>query len=277
MLNHFFRRYKRSNYRYYHISRKRWHRAVASHSIPGKHNPRARSRFIPNELTLDHIERKSLRLPCGKTVAQSWAALRKAWLGFKIARSNGHTNLMSYYASFITKVQREMGIEVTNFDSHIFEEELDEVADNCFYKKQVKSEVMIKEDDLNYDSMMNDAYEKTNRENYPMSTPRENIFDRSETYSSYLPPEKNKKLRPKIVSRIRHISQYRWYNLPAKASKLEVEDPNYYLNPGSGAAGEGEEEEDPNYYLNPGSGAAGEGEEEEERSGRRSSFYKRKR
>lgn len=256
MLNHFPGRHKRSNYHYYHSSRKRWHRAVASRSIPGERNPRARSRFIPNELTLDHIERKSFRLPCGKTVAQSWAALRKAWLGFKIARSNGHTNLMSYYASFITKVQREMGIEVTNFDSDILEEELDEVTDNCFYKKQVKSEVMIEEDDLDYDSMMNDAYEKTNCEKYPISSPRENIFDRSETYPSYSPLEKNKELRPKIGSRIRHNTQYHRYNITAKASELEVDDPNYYLNPESGA---------------------GEGDEEEERSGRHSSFYKRKR
>jgi len=83
----------RSNYRYYHSSRKRWHRAVASRSVPGEHNARGLSRFIPNEIILDHIERKSFRLPCGKTVAESWAGLRKAWLGFNIALSNENTEL----------------------------------------------------------------------------------------------------------------------------------------------------------------------------------------
>ncbi|HEX9319126.1 MAG TPA: hypothetical protein VF884_09340 [Nitrososphaeraceae archaeon] len=164
---------------------------------------------------MDHTERKSFRLPCGKTVAESWAALRKAWLGFKIALSNGNTDLMTHYASFITKVQMEMGIEVTDFDSVILDEEaLNELGVDCFYKKQVRNEVTTEENGLNYDSMMNDARGKTNDEYYPVSSPRQNIFDRSDS-----PFEKKEKLQPKIISQTSHAARSCWYNLPAKASK----------------------------------------------------------
>jgi hypothetical protein len=72
---------------------------------------------------MHHTERKETILPCGYTVAESWAALRKSWLGFKIARSNFDTIRATEYASIITKLQVEMGIPPTNFDADILDEE----------------------------------------------------------------------------------------------------------------------------------------------------------
>ena len=60
-------------------------------------------------------------LPCGYTVAES--ALRKSWLGFKIAHSNSDTGTMIKYASIIRTVQLEMGIHTTKFDSDILEDQ----------------------------------------------------------------------------------------------------------------------------------------------------------
>jgi len=72
---------------------------------------------------MHHIERKQTILPCGWTVAESWAALRKCWLGFKIAHANGDSSLKKDYARMITKIQTEMGIAVTEFDEDIIDEE----------------------------------------------------------------------------------------------------------------------------------------------------------
>ena len=54
----------------------------------GPRNPNAFSRYIKNKSIMSSLERKSFKLPCGKTLAQSWGALRKAWLAFKIAHRN---------------------------------------------------------------------------------------------------------------------------------------------------------------------------------------------
>ena len=36
---------------------------------------------------MSHNERKSFVLRCGRTLGQSWGALNKAWLAFKIAHA----------------------------------------------------------------------------------------------------------------------------------------------------------------------------------------------
>ena len=90
--------------------------AVASHSGYGQRNRSALSRHINGEATMSHTERKSFRLLCRYTLAESWAGLRKAWLGFKISKSNDDMENMRYYARIIRKLQLEMGIRVTHFD-----------------------------------------------------------------------------------------------------------------------------------------------------------------
>ena len=62
------------------------------------------------------------------TLAESWAGLRKAWLGFKIAKANNDALLMTHYATFIRKVQIEMGIQVTEFDPDILDESKNEIG-----------------------------------------------------------------------------------------------------------------------------------------------------
>ena len=65
---------------------------------------------------MHHLARKNYILPCGRTVRESWAGLRKAWHGFKIAKSNNDEQKMKYYALFINKVQNELGVVLTKFD-----------------------------------------------------------------------------------------------------------------------------------------------------------------
>ena len=71
---------------------------------------------------MHHAERKAFVLPCRYTLAQSWAALRKAWLAFKIANSNGDIQTMRDYARIIRTLQLQMGIPGTIFDDDIFDQ-----------------------------------------------------------------------------------------------------------------------------------------------------------
>jgi len=71
---------------------------------------------------MHHAERKAFVLPCRYTLAQSWAALRKAWLAFKIANSNGDIQTMREYARIIRTLQLQMGIPGTIFDDDIFDQ-----------------------------------------------------------------------------------------------------------------------------------------------------------
>ena len=91
---------------------------------------------------MGHLERKSFKLPCGKTLAQSWGALRKAWLGFKIAHSNGDYFKMREYALIIRKLQFQMGIQVTIFDESLLNEqdEIDLVVHNVESERECKQE-----------------------------------------------------------------------------------------------------------------------------------------
>jgi hypothetical protein len=47
---------------------------------------------------------------------QTWGALRKAWIGYSIANNKFELDKRIYYARIIRKLQRELGIEVSNFD-----------------------------------------------------------------------------------------------------------------------------------------------------------------
>jgi hypothetical protein len=108
---------------YWNKGKRRGHRAVASHSKSDPYNLDAISRYIPNEIGMHHIARKHLILPCGWTVKESWAALRKSWLGFMIAHGNGDIAKMKHYATFIHKVQHEMGIGLTVFDDGLLDDQ----------------------------------------------------------------------------------------------------------------------------------------------------------
>lgn len=124
---------------------------------------------------MDHEERKSMQLPCGFTVAESWAALRKSWLGFKIARSNSDTALMTKYASIIRKVQLEMGIRKTKFDSNILEDQDLEFMGAEDEEGEIRDadEANLDENASNdYDGMMYEARQHLKR---PQPAPRNEL------------------------------------------------------------------------------------------------------
>ena len=76
---------RRENNIYY----RRRKRAVGSHTRWGEHNPDALSSYLKGEKEMTAEDRKSAELPCGWTIAESWAALRKCWLAFYITKSQG--------------------------------------------------------------------------------------------------------------------------------------------------------------------------------------------
>lgn len=49
------------------------------------------------------------------TVGQSWAALKKAWRAYKIAKAQGDTTNMLKYAERIRKLQGELGLAKAHF------------------------------------------------------------------------------------------------------------------------------------------------------------------
>ena len=223
--------YQRRNYCRYRSDKSRprgWHKAVASHSAYGSRNPNALSRYIPGEDIMYHNHRKSFILPCGRSVGESWAALRKAWLGFKVAFSNDDTGLMTHYATFITKVQREMGIQVTHFDPAILDvEAIDEIPQRRFYKKQPETGVRLEEKSLDYDSVMEKARTLTKTKSLNIAPPRPNIFNRPKDSCWNSLQEKKDYSQQKIVTRTRSTK------IDEKEVVVGV-DPDYYEDLGSG-------------------------------------------
>ena len=47
--------------------------------------------------------------------SQTWGALHRAWIGYTIAINKLEFNKEIYYAQVIQKLQKELGLEVTNF------------------------------------------------------------------------------------------------------------------------------------------------------------------
>jgi len=61
---------------------------------------------------------QSTVLKSGYTVDQTWKGLRKAWLGYNIAKNKGEDDRMVYYAKVIQKLRKELGLSPANF-SHL--------------------------------------------------------------------------------------------------------------------------------------------------------------
>ena len=82
-------------------------------------------------------------------------------MGFNIAHSKVDHDKMNYYASFITKVQKEMGIEVTKFDPEILNEaDEDEGNEDEGYSQREIEEVDKTHDEANYDDILGEAQTK---------------------------------------------------------------------------------------------------------------------
>ena len=165
---------RRQNSVYYRLRNK----AVGSHSQWGVHNPDGLSSYIGNESGLTADARKHFRLPCGKTVAQSWCALRKCWLGFNIAKSQDDRSLMQKYAYRIRKIQAQMGIKFTDFDPEILDENTVTLIDKKYRLQEPQDQELdnvkessIETTELNYEEIMTGPATTVK-----LPDPRENIF-----------------------------------------------------------------------------------------------------
>ena len=54
-------------------------------------------------------------LPSGYFESQTWVALHKCWIGFVIAKEKMEWDKIDLYAKRIQNLERELGIEVTDF------------------------------------------------------------------------------------------------------------------------------------------------------------------
>ena len=66
-------------------------------------------RYYKKGLKYDYI------LPSGYFVSQTYGALHKCWIGFVIAKAKHEFDKIDLYAGRIQKLQKELGIEVTDF------------------------------------------------------------------------------------------------------------------------------------------------------------------
>lgn len=57
-------------------------------------------------------------LPSGFTVNQTWVALCKSWNGFLIAKTEFNYDDMRQYIGQIRKLQKDLGLEQTEFDGY---------------------------------------------------------------------------------------------------------------------------------------------------------------
>ena len=165
---------RRQNSVYYRLRNK----AVGSHSRWGVHNPDGLSSYIGNESGLTADARKHFRLPCGKTVAQSWCALRKCWLGFNIAKCQDDRSLMQKYAYRIRKIQAQMGIKSTDFDPEILDENTVTLIDKKYRLQEPQDQELdsvkesrIETTELNYEEIMTGPSTTVK-----LPDPKENIF-----------------------------------------------------------------------------------------------------
>jgi hypothetical protein len=65
-------------------------------------------------------------LPSGYAKKKTYRSLKRAWIGFKIAKQEGNHDKMKYYAEGVQKFQRQLGIAVSTF-SDISKEETENI------------------------------------------------------------------------------------------------------------------------------------------------------
>ena len=67
----------------------------------------------------DRAVNRAIVLPSGLTRSQTWAIIRKAWLGFRISKSKHNMNDMIKWAHVIRKNQADLDIKLTEFTDPI--------------------------------------------------------------------------------------------------------------------------------------------------------------
>jgi hypothetical protein len=58
---------------------------------------------------------KARMLRSGYTDGQTYDALEKAWIGYQASKREGIMKRMVYYAAVIQKLQKELGLPISNF------------------------------------------------------------------------------------------------------------------------------------------------------------------
>ena len=73
---------------------------------------KGRYRYRNNKNSDDNFHRtsQSTVLKSGYTVNQTWKDLRKAWLGYTIAKNKGEDDRLVYYATVIQKLRKELDL-----------------------------------------------------------------------------------------------------------------------------------------------------------------------
>jgi hypothetical protein len=61
-------------------------------------------------------------LPSEYVEKRTYRSLKRAWIGFKIAKQQGNHDKMKYYAEGIQKFQRQLRLPVSNFSDILKEE-----------------------------------------------------------------------------------------------------------------------------------------------------------
>ncbi|HEX9317430.1 MAG TPA: hypothetical protein VF884_00675 [Nitrososphaeraceae archaeon] len=117
-------------------------------------------------------DKKATILPCNYSMKSTWAALRKCWLGFDISLSNNDREKMSEYASRIRKLQRQLGIDATNFDPDILSEES---AKQPCTRLSIDGSC-LEERELDYDGLLTNPLLEQENHDEPISPPRKSIF-----------------------------------------------------------------------------------------------------
>lgn len=162
-------------------------RALASHSRRGLYKPSGLSGHLRpgTEVMMSAEERKRFRLPCGRTIAESWAALRKCWLGFYITKSQDDVEGMKEFAYRIRRIQAELDIKPTDFDTDILDQDT-VIRIDSLYRKSSKSSndedntvgTNAESNEMDYSYMMDVDEIESSLESMP--APRQDIFTRTE-------------------------------------------------------------------------------------------------
>lgn len=71
---------------------------------------------------LKHLFREDEILPSGYSKNQTWVSLCKSWNGFMNAQREGDRAEMRQYVGQIRKLQKDLGLEQTQFDGYTPEE-----------------------------------------------------------------------------------------------------------------------------------------------------------
>ncbi len=91
-------------------------------------------------------------LSCGYTVTQTWIALCKSWNGYIVAKKNFEIQDIKKFVGQIRKLQKQLGLEQTEFDDFSQEEikeidlEFDDESKEEWYRQAIRT---------NYDSGSN--------------------------------------------------------------------------------------------------------------------------